>query len=69
LHNAGGWLCNPSGVKFPLIWPFPRVRFATLGCGVQPLRGKTKNPIANDVRIESQMRNFKKRTLGYGRRS
>ena len=32
-------LCNPFGVKTVLALLLPRVRCATLGCGVQPLRG------------------------------
>src|SRR5947207_14664131 len=32
-------LCNPFGVEFPFC-SYPRVRCATLSCGVQPLRGR-----------------------------
>jgi hypothetical protein len=35
-------LCNPFGVDAPRYMLSPRVRCATLGCGVQPLRGKDR---------------------------
>ena len=60
----GGWLCNPSGVGQMGCYRSPRVRFATLGCGVQPLRGKKGGSSRMLPVTIPETRNFKTRAAG-----